>query len=460
MLIRFSIGNFRSFNGEETLQLTPTGSRIHQDHVLEPEVHGPRIKALPLAVLYGANASGKSNLIRAMDFARSLIIQGTRPDIQTGTIPFRLDPQAANSPSRFEFVFSHDKVLYTYGFTVTSMEICEEWLFAVMQRKESRLFERKTVAGKSQMEFGKHLATSVGEKKRLQFIAAGTRRNQLFLTEANDRNVEILAPLIHWFRDHLAILWPGAEYRPLLLRAHDDTQFTEFLARFLTLADTGIEGIKLEAETLKEDGSFPGLPAFMKIDLSSIPAGKSKKHIIFSAKEGANKIFLALLYSDGKSAQILTLRTKHQNSEGETVLFDVDDESDGTYRLMHLAPALLGLQSNEDIYVIDELDRSLHPHVARMFLDTFLRGVSAHSQRGQMILTTHDTNLLDLDLLRRDEIWFVEKDRKNASHIISLADYNFVRADLRIDRGYLKGRFGAVPYLGDVEKLFSDKEQE
>lgn len=455
MLIRFSVENFRSFKGEETLSLTPAKSRIHKGHVLVPEGSGRKVGALPLAVLYGANASGKSNLIRAMDFARTLVLRGTRPDVTTGVVPFRLDPDTAGKPSRFEFVLRHEKVLYTYGFACTDQEVAEEWLFAVLQKHEVRLFERVTEAGKARVELGNQLAGTREARQRLQFVAAGTRRNQLFLTEANDRNVEALAPLVHWFRDHLTIVWPDAEYRPLVLRAHDDAQFAAYLSGFLTVADTGIGGIDLAAETLDEDRHLAGIPPRLRKALM----GDLDRAADHSVVLGGNKTLLALRQAQDRSAQVLTLRTKHQTTAGETVLFDMRDESDGTHRLLHLVPALLDLQSNDDVFVIDELDRSLHPHICQLYLEAFLRGVTEHGHRGQMILTTHDTNLLDLDLLRRDEIWFVEKDDKGASHLTSLADFKLVRADLRIDKGYLNGRFGAIPFVGDVERLFADEAQ-
>lgn len=160
------------------------------------------------------------------------------------------------------------------------------------------------------------------------------------------------------------------------------------------------------------------------------------------------------------SRRVLTLTTHHRDHDGEIVHLDLGDESDGTLRLLHLVPALLDLTSNDDVIVVDELDRSLHPHISWLYVDAFLHGVTEHGHRGQMILTTHDTNLLDLELLRRDEIWFVEKDRHAASHLTSLAEFRLVRKDLRIDTGYLAGRFGAIPFVGDVERLFDDELRE
>ena len=282
----------------------------------------------------------------------------------------------------------------------------------------------------------------------------GTRPNQLFLTEANERNVDLLKPLSSWFRDHLTVVRPDAAYQPLVLRAQTDVQFKEFLSQFLGIADTGIQGIDLDAEELDFSRHFPAMSEPERKSLLD-ELGRDPDHYLFFR---AGKTVWGLRQEPGQAAQVLRLRTRHQTSDGRQVLFEARDESDGTHRMMHLAPALLDLQCAENVYVIDELDRSLHPHLCRLYVDAFLRGVSVKKNCGQIILTTHETNLLDLDLLRRDEIWFVEKDKEGASHLTSLAEFKYkVRADLKIARGYLNGRFGAIPFIGDARKLLVER---
>lgn len=449
MLLTFSVENFRSFYSEETLNLIPGKSRIHPDHVLKDEHQGRAVSALPLAMLYGANASGKSNLIQAMAFAKKLIVQGTRGEETIGVVPFRLNPVAAGENSRFEFVIKHDGVIYTYGFATDARQVKEEWLFAVYQKQETRLFERITENGAARVEVGARLASGKVEKQRLQFVAAGTRPNQLFLTEANERNVDALKPIMRWFRDHLHIIGPDDEYKPLILRVHGDKQFTDWLSSFLTAADTGVRGIDLHSEKLDENRFLEGIPNDLKQVLFDAMERSPGRSVVVSA----GRSFFALRQKQDKTT-VLSLRTKHQGANGEFIAFDTSDESDGTHRLMHLAPALLDLQSSNDVYVVDELDRSLHPLLCRLYLETFLRGVTEFKTQGQMILTTHEASLLDLDLLRRDEIWFVEKDPNGASHLATLAEFS-VREDLKINKGYLNGRFGAIPFLGNTDRLFS-----
>jgi hypothetical protein len=449
MLLQFAVSNFHSFKDEEVLNLAPAGGRIHADHILHGEGARRRVRALPLAVCYGANASGKSNLVTALDSVRTLVTRGTRTDAPTGVVPFRLDAEARAAGSRFELVIWHEGVLYTYGFVATNREIKEEWLFAVRDKREVRLFERVTEGGAARVVLGNQLAPTKDDRQRLQFVAAGTRPNQLFLTEANDRNVRELDPLMRWFKDRLTIIWPDAQYGPLVLRAHDDPKFAGFLAELLRAADTGIGGLEPCAEDLDSERHLAALPARLRRTLVEDLERSEARSVAL----GGQKTLLTVRHDADKPIQLLSLRTRHETGSGETVLFDPEDESDGTHRLMHLAPALFDSRGSDVVYVIDELDRSLHPQLCRFFIEAFLKHSVTGAERGQLIVTTHDTNLLDLDLLRRDEIWFVEKDRHGASHLTSLAEFKLVRADLRLDKGYLAGRFGAIPFLGDPGRL-------
>ena len=454
MLLQFAVENFLSFRAESVLNLAPAKrERIHKDHILRDEKQGRKVQALPLAVFYGANASGKSNLIKAMVFAQDLIVSGTRSDQRIGAVPFRLGPTESAEGSRFEFVLKHEGVVYTYGFVVTVTEVQEEWLFAIYEKQESLLFERTTQGVRAVVDFGDRLATSTQERQRLSFVAEGTRPNQLFLTEAIERNVTALKPLMEWFRESLVIIGPDAIYGGLVQRAHSDRNFTDYLAQFLQVADTGIHGIGLKAETMDLARTFPEMPEEKRKSLlDELVKSPTKSLLLADGKD-----FYTVRMNDEGAPQLLSLETRHQTSDGREVAFATRDESDGTHRIMHLAPALLELESGEKVYVLDEFDRSLHPMLCVMYVQTFLRAVREGKSRGQIVLTTHETCLLDLDLLRRDEIWFVEKDPEQSSRITSLAEFKFkVRSDLKVAKGYLNGRFGAIPFIGDVKLLIGN----
>lgn len=454
MLLQFAVQNFRSFQHETVLTMIPgKKDRIHSDHIIASEETGRKTQALPLALLYGANASGKSNLVKAIGTARQLIVDGTRSEEQIPVAPFRLSSEVSRKPSRFEFVLKHEDVLYTYGFEVTRREVVEEWLFASYTARESMLFERITDGQEVQVQVGQKLAASKKDRQRLEFVAAGTRPNQLFLTEACERNVIALQPLMEWFRNRLKVISPNDRYHPLPLRAYEDKRFARFLSAILKTADTGIDCVAVKEGRLETDHPIDDLPEFFTNAMLESLGEEATSAVVF----GAGSSMYSARQLEDESIQLLTLQTMHRTCEGEQIPFGLEDESDGTNRLMDLAPALLSLEKTEDVYVIDELDRSLHPNLCRAYIQAFLSGVSKRSCRGQMIVTTHEASLLDLDLVRRDEIWFVEKDSQGSSKIRSLSDYK-LRSDLRIDRGYINGRFGAVPFLGDIAGLFNSEE--
>lgn len=449
MLLQFAVENYRSFNSEVVLNMAPAKSRIHKDHVLTSD-DDEKIKALPFAVFYGANASGKSNLIKAISFARDFIINGTRGDDGIDTVPFRLDDKTVDQPSKFEFVFKHEGILYSYGFKTTTRLVSEEWLFAEpgKGKKEVKVFERITKNDKTKVVTGNYLNNRGGdEKKRLQFVAEGTRPNQLFLTEAIERNVEKLKPVMQWFRNHIRIILPESEYLQLIERSRSDKKFVSFLETLLKQADVGIQGVSTISEPLDLERQFPEM------------SPKDKKELHDYIEKGMNvnltngsKMFCVSAENQKNNPLLVTLKMQHKVNNKQIIEFDAGDESDGTLRMMHLAPPILGLTQDERLVIIDELDRSLHPALCRYFVDAFLKTSLSTKSRAQLIVTTHQTCLLDLELLRRDEIWFVEKDQEGASRLTSLAEFK-PREDLKIDKGYLQGRFGAIPFLGDPRKL-------
>jgi hypothetical protein len=212
------------------------------------------------------------------------------------------------------------------------------------------------------------------------------------------------------------------------------------------LADTGISGIVVEEEVLDFDRHLPKVSdTFRKKIEEDLADGHS-----FGFASGDER-GSSVAIRPGKDGPLLTrLKTQHLSEEGKPVPFDIEEESSGTQRVMQILPILADAKAGNRVYVIDELDRKLHPLLSRLFVEAFLE--MGKAQNSQLIFTTHETSLLNLDLLRRDEIWFVEKDRAGASHLYSLASLN-VRPDIKPERGYLQGRFGAIPFIGGIQSL-------
>jgi AAA15 family ATPase/GTPase len=283
----------------------------------------------------------------------------------------------------------------------------------------------------------------------IQFIAQGTRPNKLFITEAFDKNVDIIKDVIHWFREHLQIIRSNSQYNLLTLRAYHENEFIKYLSEFLKIADTGINAIKCEKEEIDPDRHLTFFPDDVRDQiLEDINQGKN---ILLRTPNSLLSIIKAE-NGEGKTASFIQLKTEHLRKDGEPILFKISDESDGTRRLLDLAPMLLDIWERDRVFVIDELDRSLHTHLSRLFIKMCIAGVKEKQARGQFIMTTHDTNLLDRSMLRRDEIVLMEKDQYGSSHITSLAEYK-VTEGLNYENGYLNGRFGAIPFIGDIKSL-------
>ena len=457
MLIQFSIKNFLSFGDETTLCMIPGKSRNKKDHIITCPT-GKNISTLPLAIFYGSNASGKSNFVKAFDFFRSLILGEIDTTKSIPVSLFKLKEQNLKEPARFEIIFKHEGVLYTYGILISAQAVHEEWLFARFSSFNKRIFERVTDnEGKTKVEAGPLLAQSItGKQKAVNLLASIISPRKLFLTECADRGgvSDLLKPILYWFENCLHVLSPSIKCSTLPILAEQDEKFLEFFNDFIVASDTGIAAIKSKKEYLDVDKHLKDIPEDFKKrllnDIEKIKALKQEKEALLAVYSPGN--YFNILIDKNSNAYFLGLSIQHKNEQGKDIFFEFFEESDGTQKLMHLTPMLKNALQQEHVYVLDELDCNLHSLLTIAFLKVFLRGITNNNAKSQFIFTTNDTNILDLDILRRDEIYFVEKDKAGCSHITSLADYKLVDG-LKISNGYLYGRFGAIPYLKDMEKF-------
>jgi AAA15 family ATPase/GTPase len=314
-----------------------------------------------------------------------------------------------------------------------------EWLFTNDGAGEQPLFEREQAGDGSErpaITLGPALTQDEARRQFIAFVAEGTRPNQLFLTECAERNVDELGAVTRWLRSKAIVTRPSPiDFMPeLLLR--DDHAFREYLGNLLRSAGTGVSGVSVEPQ--EEEDRFTEL-----FEKESFERGLMEEFA-----RGFRRL-----------PKDVTIKLHHLSPTGTLVPFSVREESDGTRRLANLAPVLFDLQQPPNgapsVHLVDELDRSLHPLLTRFFLDTFLHSCSAEHP-GQILFTTHDTNLLDLTLLTRDSIWFTEKDAGGSSSLYSLAEFKgeqLERLGEHLEEGYLNGRFGAIPFLGDARRL-------
>ena len=452
MIVSFSVSNFRSFWSEETISLVASNrlSGSHDDHTVP--VPDSKEKVLRTAVLYGANGAGKSNLFKALRYVEAVALLPRQKNGGTGRKAFRFG-NTQDQPSSFDLQFVAADRLYRFGFKVDDERIVEEWLFQVVGGRQRSLYERTTDAH-GQVTIDADGLKSSGSKV-IALATVGGPQNQSFLATVNvtldvgDVGPE-LGHVLTWFKESLHLIGPDESFRALGHELDQDADFLSFAGAFLKSASTGVDHLEvLKSEISKNElsGLLPdSYVSRMLRDLTE----NGTAHITL----GEGKELLIEHKGDDRFYQI-GIRAAHEH--GKIAQLDLNEESDGTRRLLNLIPALHHLRSMAAVYFIDEIDRSLHPILVKEFIEFFLK--SSDNGRHQIVVTTHESNLLDQDLLRRDEIWFAEKDQTGATRLYSLLDFK-VRNDLEIRKHYLQGRFGAVPFLGSLEQLLAKTDRQ
>lgn len=441
MLVQVAVENYKSIEKEIVLKMIASGLKGHSSHKVKTKFNEPS-ELLRLGALYGANASGKTNLIEAVALAQDLIIEGTQSGERIDSKPFRLSADFSTAPTTIEFIIYLDGQLYTYGFSATREVVVEEWLFA--QRpgaKERKLFERITENDQAIVKTGKSLEADDYSKKVLQMVARSTRINQLYLHELVEKNHPGIRKIIDWFRKSLTIIPAVAPYKQLTLRAVKDLDFTEFVSRVLNRVGTGIERVESRERVVDIERDLTMYPQGLREQIAVALNKTDKDQGVFVSSELMQRVY------EKRNNEIIEFRleTIHKDKHGNEVAFEMEDESDGTLRLMHLIPLLADLKKESKIVFIDELDRRMHPKLSQTLIRLFDE-INPKGNNSQLIFTTHDTNLFNQDLLRRDEIWIMKKNNYGATQLNSIHEFN-IRNDKKLDKDYLLGRFGGVPNI-------------
>lgn len=449
MLISLSVANFRSFSVEQTLSLVASKrlSGSHDDHVVP--LPGSAQGVLRAAVIYGANGAGKSNLFKVLRFVKAMVTKTRGKSSGTGREAFRFSDQE-HEPSSFDLQFLANQTVYRYAFKVNDNSVTEEWLARVNKGREKVLFERVTDSdGKVTIE----APGFKGQENKVGLLASiGGPHNQTFLAtiwatlDPNEFG-EDLKSVFDWFTQQLHLIAPNEPIGPVGHMLSTDSDFLSFAGEFLKHSSTGVDRLEVNKVEISEDELAKTVPkSFMDKLLADIQADEGGSTIV-QIGEGTE---LLIERKDSNHFFRITIQASHRCGTNQVGRLNLNDESDGTRRLLQLIPALHMAKSDSSVFFVDEIDRSMHPILIWKFIQSFVQ--SCHSRSSQIIVTTHESNLLDLDLVRRDEVWFVEKDQSLASHMYSLMDFK-VRKDLEVRKHYLQGRFGAVPFLGNINRL-------
>ncbi len=420
MLIEFRVENHRSLRDEQALTLE--AGRIGESSDLRPRsVAGHGEKLLTAAVIYGANASGKSNVLAALDFMREAVISSHRRWEPEGGIPRTAFAwgDKRNESSTFEVSFLVRGTKYVYGFAVDDEAVREEWLFAWPNNHKQVWFERDG----DQFKFGEHLK---GPNDSVEEV---TRPNALFLSAGAQLGHKQLTPVYTWFREIRPVNIPGQRYRGL--RA-------EFVPEmFFSSGDE--QQLLLFASDEADDTLASRIRQLLKaadigiVDMKSIETEKEFR---------------------GRTLRRRQILLQHQAGDDDSWL-DFEEESGGTKTLLQMAPSVFQTLGSGGLLLVDELESSLHPSLGLAIVKMF-NSPKTNPRNAQIVFTTHDTNLLGTTLgeppLRRDQVWFTEKDKEGASKLYPLTDYKPRMAE-NLERGYLQGRYGAIPFLGDIERV-------
>lgn len=439
MIIRFTVDNVLSFNSEQELLLIPGKNRNLSHHVIKKE-KARDVDILKASLIYGANASGKSNLIKAMLLMKKIVLEGDSDTINYDH--FKLDGEAFKRPSKLEMEFNINGANYAYGITFNRQHIETEWLYYFNKEKDYKVFERKTTGREVEVSFD-NLKLSKRSLDNLSFMGQVTKPAECFLHSLNNSNIEklegiqMLKDAYSWFDDSLTIIFPDTKFGGLEVGIESDDKFRHLFHWALEYFGTSIEG--LESTEVDFFTNEVAIPSFVKDSLQKeLKIGET-----YIVADRNDVRFRIKKLKDG-SIDASKLTTKHStvNMIEPFVSFEMNEESDGTQRIMDFIPALAELLTDNKVFIIDEIERSLHVNLVKKFISTFYERTSGI--RSQLIATTHEVQLLDQDLVRKDEIWFVEKNNKGESILTGLEEYT-VRKDLDIRGSYLQGRFGAIP---------------
>lgn len=428
MLLRLGVSNFRSIRDYAELSLIASDA-IKDKGTDLLDLPGAKYRVLPAVVTYGANAAGKSSIHMALGTMGSHVLNSFRK-LEAGApiprSPFALDKTSKEKPTRFDCDFVIDGVRYHYGYEFNNVEFEREWLFSFPEGYRRVLFNRDSANG--DIEFGKHLK---GKNKAIEELM---RPNSLFVSVAAQSSHEELTKIYDFFRR--STMGVGAGLNDTNVQKSIGSNNDPRLIPFLKNADTGISGLEIREESQSEETKK--LLAALRSTLAS-EIGDEAGSLLPDNDPSRTAVFF-----------------QHIGEDGELFELPFSRESRGTKRLSSVILSAYQALDRGSVLFIDEIDTSLHTLLSVKLISLFTS--KATNPRGaQIVATTHDTNLLCCGLLRRDQIWFAEKATDGGTQLYPLTDIKTRNTD-NLEKGYLQGRFGAIPYFGDVDALFGDRE--
>ena len=423
MLIHFTVANFKSIKKAQTFSLVEAkGKAVADTQTFDVSHIGgcSGLKLLPAAGIYGANAAGKSNLLEALYLMRRIVRESFKHQHRGDFLPvksFKLDPATRNAPVEFEVIFIAEGVRYQYGFSATRERVVHEWLLAYPKNRRQDWLSREWDEKKK-----KHLwhlgASMVGEKKLWQ---KSTRDNALFLSTAVQLNGQQLQPVFDWFNKTICMVGITG-WNPNFSASFCDTKDNkEKILEYLKAADLDIDNILVEKVAFDRDKVSESLPKSLREDI----------------------------IQDLESKNFYKTQTVHQDIDGKPVVFDIEEESSGTQKLFSFAGPWIDVLAKGRVLFVDELNNSLHPRLVE-FLVSLFNNKKTNPNNAQLVFTSHDTAIISQKIMRREQIWFCEKDKFQVTKIYPLSVFIQDKKFERWGMMYLSGSYGALPYIEKV----------
>lgn len=436
MLINFKVSNYRSFENEIELSMNSSGLQEFKESILIDET----TKVLPAMGIYGKNGAGKSNVIRAFWLATQFIKNAQRTQHESAQIPmtpFLLNDKNRSEPTTFEFTYKENGIKYIYGFSANNKEVVKEYLHHAPKGQMTAVFERKM----QNFKFSTN-----GDKKIKELISGVVGKNQLFFAVASTMNYEPCIKAMKWFRDKVMFSRDFNDIPNQLFEYSDNENMLKSIVSYAKEADVGIEDMTFEfcnVDLKDMENSNTEIPNEVKMAMSKF------KEILSSASNASNTSNVEV------KAQGITAKTFHKGiaKDGTTNVYELDleDESDGTKKIMAMAPAIELVLNQGGIFLVDEIEKEIHPKMVEFIVSKFQSKISNKSN-AQLIFTTHNTELLDMNILRKDQILFVDKDSETgASDMYNLREFA-QPTNANIRKSYLVGKYGAIPQI-EIEEV-------
>lgn len=431
MLIEFRFKNYRSFRDEAILSMEAVGLGTMKNSLIQYN----NMKLLPGAVIYGKNGGGKSNVIRAFWLGVQFIKNAQRIQHEKASvpvIPFALNDYSENEPTEFEFDYINNGIKYWYSFAATKEKIIRESLYHAPKGQKAQVFVRK----------GQKFSFTE-DKARRKLISETVAENQLFFSIACTMNDSACINAMSWFREDVFFSRDYTDIPRQLLEFYEDRNMLKAISDYAKTADFGIEEMKFEVENkeIKNGLEIPeDIPEGMKAALASFIQVLSE-----TSTNSEGKLKMSQIKAKSQHRGI------DSNGDGRFYSLELEDESDGTRKLMSLAPAIESVLKRGGVLLVDELERELHPMLVNYVVAKF-QSKKSNPKGAQIIFTTHDTELMNLEYIRKDQIYFADKNRMDgSSELYSVTDFTTKTAD-NIRKGYLVGKYGATPNI-EIEEV-------